>query len=111
MRDPNRIDRVVELLREAWLLDPDFRLTQLVIVVSNKPDDLGALWHFGGRHDGAEAPSVHPREESVQKPTTAAAMNTPNKRPAMDAGWPALFAFQRPRPAAMTIVVRPKTHA
>ena len=45
MRDPNRIDRVTELLREAWRLDPDFRLTQLVMVVSDKPDDLGAPWH------------------------------------------------------------------
>ena len=45
MRDPKRIDRVLELLREAWHLDTDFRLTQLVMVVSNKPDDLGALWH------------------------------------------------------------------
>jgi uncharacterized protein YihD (DUF1040 family) len=45
MRDPNRIDRVTELLREAWHLDPDSRLTQLFMVVSDKPDDLGALWH------------------------------------------------------------------
>jgi hypothetical protein len=45
MRDPNRIDRVTELLREAWHLDPGSRLTQLVMVVSDKPDDLGALWH------------------------------------------------------------------
>ena len=45
MRDPDRIDRVTELLREAWHLDPESRLTQLVMVVSNKPDDLGALWH------------------------------------------------------------------
>jgi len=45
MRDPDRIDRVTELLREAWHLDPGSRLTQLVMVVSNKPDDLGALWH------------------------------------------------------------------
>lgn len=30
-RDPARIDRMVELLREAWHLVPDWRLTQLVI--------------------------------------------------------------------------------
>jgi hypothetical protein len=35
----------MELLREAWHLAPDFRLTQLVMVVSDKPDDPGALWH------------------------------------------------------------------
>ena len=45
MRDPNRIDKVIELLREAWHLCPDFRLTQLVMVVSEKPQDVGALWH------------------------------------------------------------------
>lgn len=44
-RDPERIDRVIELLREAWLLQPDFRLTQLVMVVSDKPEDAGAIWH------------------------------------------------------------------
>ena len=44
-RDPNRIDRVAELLRETWHLQPDFRLPQLVIVVSDKPQDAGALWH------------------------------------------------------------------
>jgi uncharacterized protein YihD (DUF1040 family) len=43
--DPNRIDRLAELLREAWHLQPDFRLTQLVMVVSDKPEDAGALWH------------------------------------------------------------------
>jgi hypothetical protein len=42
MRDPNRIDKVTELLREAWHLCPDFLLTQLV---SDKPQDAGALWH------------------------------------------------------------------
>lgn len=45
MRDPKRIDPIVELLREAWQLMPDSRLTQLVMVTSDKPDDLGALWH------------------------------------------------------------------
>ncbi len=51
-RDPQRIDRVVELLREAWHLMPDFRLTQLVMVVSDKPQDAGALWHV--EDDGME---------------------------------------------------------
>jgi hypothetical protein len=36
---------VIELLREAWLLVPDFRLTQLVMVISDKEEDAGALWH------------------------------------------------------------------
>ena len=36
---------MIELLRKAWHLDPDFRLTHLVMVVSDKPNDLGTLWH------------------------------------------------------------------
>lgn len=51
-RDPQRIDRVVELLREAWHLAPDFRLTQLVMVISDQPQDAGALWHV--EDDGME---------------------------------------------------------
>ena len=35
---------MVELLREAWQLMPDFRLTQLVMVVSDKSEDGGAVW-------------------------------------------------------------------
>lgn len=45
-RDPARIDRITELLREVWHLESGFRLTQLVVVVSDKPSDLGALWHI-----------------------------------------------------------------
>jgi uncharacterized protein YihD (DUF1040 family) len=44
-RDPNRIDGIMELLREAWHLKPGFRLTQLLMVISDKPQDAGALWH------------------------------------------------------------------
>ena len=44
-RDPKRIYGMVELLREAWQLMPDFRLTQLVMVVSDKPEDGGAVWN------------------------------------------------------------------
>jgi hypothetical protein len=39
MREPNRIDRMIELLRQAWLRNPDMRLTQLVINVSDTPYD------------------------------------------------------------------------
>ena len=51
-RDPQRIDRMIELLREAWHLMPHFRLTQLVMVVSDKPQDAGALWSV--EDDGME---------------------------------------------------------
>ena len=27
-------------------LEPDFRLTQLVLVVSDKPEDTGAVWYM-----------------------------------------------------------------
>lgn len=30
MRDPSRIDNVLELLREVWTLEPDLRLGQLI---------------------------------------------------------------------------------
>lgn len=30
MRDPERIDKIIELLRERWKLDPDWRLGQLI---------------------------------------------------------------------------------
>jgi uncharacterized protein YihD (DUF1040 family) len=33
MRDPARIDRILELLREAWHAHPDWRLAQLVVNV------------------------------------------------------------------------------
>jgi len=46
-RDPERIDRVIDLPREVWRLEPGFRLAQLVMVVSDKANDVGALWHFG----------------------------------------------------------------
>ena len=39
MRDPNRIDRVLEAIREAWAKDPDSRLGQLLynVVRSHSP--------------------------------------------------------------------------
>ena len=43
-RPPDRIDRMVELLRQAWHNFPDFRLTQLVMALTDKPEDAGAVW-------------------------------------------------------------------
>jgi len=37
--DPNKIDRVIELVREAWRKEPGFRLTQLLMVVTEKMDN------------------------------------------------------------------------
>ena len=39
MRDPARIDRIVEQLRAAWHHNPDWRLTQLLINASDTPYD------------------------------------------------------------------------
>jgi uncharacterized protein YihD (DUF1040 family) len=37
MRDPDRIDRVIELLRQAWHRHPDWRLNQLLINACDVP--------------------------------------------------------------------------
>ena len=37
--------RITDLLREVWQLESGFRLTQLIMVVSDKANDVGALWH------------------------------------------------------------------
>ena len=34
MRDPKRIGRILKKLETAWLLEPDWRLTQLIINIS-----------------------------------------------------------------------------
>jgi len=52
MRDPARIDRITELLREAWHLLPGFRLTQFVMTIADEFQDAGALWHV--EDDGME---------------------------------------------------------
>jgi len=46
-RDPKRIDRIVDLLREAWRLFPDERLTQLVINISETNHDCGPVFYMG----------------------------------------------------------------
>lgn len=43
-RPPQRIDRIIPLLEEAWRLCPDFRLTQLVMGVADELEDLGRLF-------------------------------------------------------------------
>ncbi len=48
MRDPKRIDRIVEALREAWKRTPDQRLGQLVICLMDNPED--DPWHVEDSH-------------------------------------------------------------
>ena len=45
-RDPKRIDRMVKLLREAWHLFPDQRLTQLVINTTDTKHDCGPVFYI-----------------------------------------------------------------
>jgi len=45
-RDPKRIDRMVELLREAWRLYPDERLTQLVINAADTNHNCGPVFYL-----------------------------------------------------------------
>ena len=45
MRDPKRIDQVLEALRAAWHRAPDCRLGQLMINLSN-PRDWSDMWNM-----------------------------------------------------------------
>ncbi len=45
-RDPDRIDRMIELLRQAWHASPDMRLTQLIINVSDIHHDCGPIYYL-----------------------------------------------------------------
>jgi len=46
MRDPDRIDLVIEELREVWKQNPDMRLTQLIqnVVIYGSKGLYGASW-------------------------------------------------------------------
>ncbi len=46
VRDPERIDRVIELLRETWKLVPDWRLTQLVVNAADTKVEATVLFHL-----------------------------------------------------------------
>lgn len=39
MRDPKRINRMIELIRGIWLTQPDTRLTQLIMNALNMNSD------------------------------------------------------------------------
>ena len=45
-RDPARIDRIIGLLREAWHLVPDWRLTQLVINAADVNETCSSMFHL-----------------------------------------------------------------
>jgi hypothetical protein len=46
VRDPERIDRMVELLRDVWSRVPDWRLTQLVINASDTQHNCGPVFYL-----------------------------------------------------------------
>ena len=49
MRDPKRIDEVLEVLRQSWHANPDQRLTQLIMNATRTRDgqilSTSALWN------------------------------------------------------------------
>lgn len=46
MRDPKRIDKMINLLRDVWHANPDMRLGQLMLnLTSNSRLDTTQFWH------------------------------------------------------------------
>jgi hypothetical protein len=45
-RDPERIGRILALLREAWQLVPDWRLNQLILNVTDIEQGYGPLFYL-----------------------------------------------------------------
>lgn len=46
MRDPNRIDPMLELIREVWKAHPDLRLGQLIINLSDTSNGKPELFYL-----------------------------------------------------------------
>jgi uncharacterized protein YihD (DUF1040 family) len=46
LRDLERIDKILELLREVWTKVPDWRLTQLVVNASDTDHDCGPVFYM-----------------------------------------------------------------
>ena len=44
MRDPARIDQILELIRQVWIRNPDYRLTQLIINAVQPRDPCSELY-------------------------------------------------------------------
>lgn len=45
MRNPDRIDPIVDRLREAWKANPDLRLTQLVWNLASSPGETAPRFY------------------------------------------------------------------
>jgi uncharacterized protein YihD (DUF1040 family) len=46
MRNPERIDQILEMLRSVWKLHPDLRLTQLVVSLVCPKDPCPEVYSF-----------------------------------------------------------------
>jgi uncharacterized protein YihD (DUF1040 family) len=46
MRDPNRIDLIIEALRETWHNHPDMRLGQLIVNISNPTERCPEIFNI-----------------------------------------------------------------
>jgi len=40
MRDPNRINRVLDVIRRIWTKNPDLRFTQMILNVGGDNEDI-----------------------------------------------------------------------
>lgn len=60
MRDPARIDRMIELLRAAWHASPDLRLGQLIANLTPSDDDP-----YGTASDEAVYTAMWNREDDA----------------------------------------------
>ena len=74
MRDPERIDRMVEVLRQAWHRHPDWRLNQLIINTCNVPYEanLGSVYYV--------------EDDTMEKKLKATANAKPPPNPDSDRG-------------------------
>ena len=45
MRDPDRIDRILDLLREVWARHPDLRLGQLIVNAIRPPEPCPQVFY------------------------------------------------------------------
>ena len=46
MRDPNRIDHIIEQIRIAWHKSPEFRLGQLIVCATDPENDVPEIFRI-----------------------------------------------------------------
>lgn len=45
MRDPERIDRILDVLRDYWIANPDLRLAQIIVSAANPRTPCPEVFH------------------------------------------------------------------